>query len=95
MRIAVIYNKPELSYYSSAGEQEAVDGVLVEAAAVQNALQELGHEVVSLALALPIKEAKQKLETLKADLVFNLFEGFSGFPDSEPDIPEYLSQLQL
>jgi D-alanine-D-alanine ligase len=95
MRIAVVYNKPELSYYSSAGEQEAVDGVLVEAAAVQNALKELGHKVVCLALALPIEEAKQKLQTLKVDLVFNLFEGFSGFPDSEPDIPEYLSQLDL
>ena len=78
MRIAIVYNKPVSSYYSAAGEQEAVEGVLDEVSAVQWSLLELGHSVICVPLVLPVEAAEKKLKHLKADLVFNLFEGFPG-----------------
>jgi D-alanine-D-alanine ligase len=95
MRIAIVYNKPVPSYYSIADEQGAAAGVLTEVAAVCGALIELGHSVTCVSLDIPLKAARKKLEKLRADLVFNLFEGFCGHPDSEPDIPEILEELDM
>ncbi len=95
MRIAIIYNKPVTSYYSTAGEQEAVAGVLTEVAAVRRALIELGHSVTCVALDVPLEAARKKLSKLQTDLAFNLFEGFCGYPGTEPDIPEILSELGI
>lgn len=93
MRVAVIYNEPEVSYYTAAGEQAAVEGVVVEAAAVKQALEELGHEVTCLGLHMPSDDARQDLARLETDIVFNLFEGFAGLPGSEADIAGILTDL--
>lgn len=90
-RIAVVYNQPACSRYSSAGEEAAVTGVLEAVAAVCSALQELGYAVIRLPLALPIEEAEEQLRRLDTDLVFNLFEGFCGYPETEADIADTLS----
>lgn len=95
MRIAIIYNTPEASYYTAAGEQKAVDGVLVEAAAVEKSLRELSHRTESVGLGFPLEQVKERLGSLEADLVFNLFEGFSGMPGSEPEIPVLLDELGI
>ena len=95
MRIAVIYNEPEVSYYTAAGEQAAVQGVLIEAAAVKQALEKLGHEVTCLGLCMPVYNAGQDLRRLETDLVFNLFEGFTGLPGSEADIAAMLAELGM
>lgn len=93
MRVVVVYNEPVTSRYSDAGEQAAVVGVLEAVTAVHQSLLELGHEVELLPLALPIDQAMTKLKALKTDLVFNLFEGFPGYPETEALIPEVLDQM--
>jgi len=93
MYITVIYNKPVSSYYSGTGEEAAVKGVLTEAAAVKKALLESGYRVASIPLSLPFEKARETLGRLKTDLVFNLFEGFPGFPESEAEICQVLSDL--
>jgi hypothetical protein len=76
--VAIIYNQPAKSTYSDRNEQAAEDGVLVEVAAVEKALHSLGYLIQKIPLALPLEQALAKLEQVKADIVFNLFEGFSG-----------------
>ena len=95
MRIAIVYNEPVSSYYDAAGEQKAVTSVLSSVVAVQWSLLELGHSVVCLPLNIPLESVRRKLGRLRADLVFNLFEGFCGFPSTEPDIPAILSEIGL
>jgi D-alanine-D-alanine ligase len=95
MHVAVVYNKPVRSYYSEAGEQEAVNGVVTEVVAVRRSLRELGHSVDCVSLGLPFEAARERLARMRADLVFNLFEGFPGHPDSETEIPAALDELRI
>jgi D-alanine-D-alanine ligase len=94
-RVAIVYNEPAESRYDQRGEQAAVTGVLEAVAAVHHALLELGYGVVRVPLAPPLGQAKKRLGALKAELVFNLFEGFSGYPETEADIPDILSALKI
>lgn len=94
-RVTVVYNEPLKSCYDERGEQAAVSGVLEAAEAVHDALIELGYEVVKVPLAPPLRRARQRLGTLGADLVFNLFEGFAGHPETEAEIAEILSALKM
>ena len=68
-------------------------GVLEAVEAVCSALRKLGYVVTRVPLALPIEEAEEQLRKLDADLVFNLFEGFCGYPKTEADIADMLSAL--
>jgi D-alanine-D-alanine ligase len=92
-KIAIVFNQPEPSRYDSTGEMKAVLGVLDCVKAVDESLKELGYPVVHLPLVMPVEEAVAKLKCLNADLVFNLFEGFCGFPETEAIVPETLSQM--
>lgn len=92
MRITIIYNEPESSRHAGGEEQTAVEGVLAEVDAVEHSLAELGYNVTRLGLVLPLTEARKALGRLKTDLVFNLFEGFGGFPESEPVIASCLEE---
>jgi D-alanine-D-alanine ligase len=95
MNLAIIYNEPRASRYDATGEVKAVLGVLNAVAAVQKALLELGHGVTLVPLTLPMKQARKKLNSLNTDLVFNLFEGFTGYPETEALVPEALSKLGI
>jgi D-alanine-D-alanine ligase len=95
VHIAVIYNKPIPCRYNTRGEEAAVAGVLDALQAVSTALSELGYEVLPVPLEPPIDKARERLKELKADLVFNLFEGFCGYPETEADIPDILSSLGI
>ena len=95
MHVAVIYNEPRPSRYDTAGETKAVEGVLNAVAAVHKALLELDYNVILVPLTLPIKQARNKLKSLEADLVFNLFEGFPGYPETEALLPETLSGMGI
>lgn len=95
MRITIIYNVPAYSRHIGGREQEAVDGVLVEVDAVEKALTALGHHITRLGMVMPLTETREMLSTLNTDIVFNLFEGFGGFPESEPDIAFILEELLL
>jgi D-alanine-D-alanine ligase len=92
-RIAIVYNEPVFSHYHRRGEEAAVLGVLDAVEAVQRALLELGYDVNQVPLAPPLEQAKKQLNELEADLVFNLFEGFPGYPETEAEIPDILSEL--
>ncbi|MDD3994718.1 MAG: ATP-grasp domain-containing protein [Dehalococcoidales bacterium] len=93
--IAIIYNQPAASPYRDRNEQSAEDGVLVEVAAVEKALHFLGYLTSKIPLALPLEQAFSELSLITADIVFNLFEGFSGFPETEALIVEQLEALKL
>ena len=93
MHITVIYNKPVSSYYSGTGEDKAVSGVLTEAAAVEKALLDSGYQVTCVPLTLPFEEARDILGKLETDLIFNLFEGFPGYPETEADICQVLTDI--
>ncbi len=94
-RIAIVYNEPEPSRYDTAGEEKAVKSVLDAVAAVRRSLLELGNEVPCVPLIPPIERARKTLGSLDVDLVFNLFEGFCGEPETEALVPEYLEGIGI
>lgn len=94
-RIAIVYNRPLPSRYNSSHEEKAVLGVLPCVTAVHRALIGLGHFVNVVALAPPHEQVKDMLASLDADIVFNLFEGFPGQPQTEAIVPEIASELGL
>jgi D-alanine-D-alanine ligase len=93
--VAIVYNEPYYSRYSTLGEDKAVLGVLEAVAAVHQALLELDCSVTQVPLVPPIEAAVSKLRALDTDLVFNLFEGFSDDPETEAFVPELLSQMGI
>jgi D-alanine-D-alanine ligase len=94
-RVAIVYNQPSKSRYDERGEQAAVSGVIESMEAVDDALLKLGYGVVKVPLSPPLSRAQQRLTALEADLVFNLFEGFAGHPETEAEIAEILSALGI
>jgi len=94
-RIAIVYNEPYPSRYGGLGEEKAVLGVLDAVEAVHRALLQLDFDVIRVALVPPLARARRKLRSLHIDLVFNLFEGFCGYPETEALVPEILSQTGI
>jgi len=94
-RVAIVYNQPLKSRYDERGEEAAVSGVLEAVEAVNDALLVLGYGVVKIPLSPPLARAQQRLAALGDDLVFNLFEGFAGHPETEAEIAEILSALKV
>ena len=93
--VAIVYNQPQTSRYDGAHEEKAVLGVLEAVAAVREALLELEYGVSLLPLTPPWPEAREELEALNADIVFNLFEGFCGEPETEALVPQTLAELKI
>jgi D-alanine-D-alanine ligase len=91
--IAVVYNEPVPGHYDEQYEHNAVKGILEAMEAVYDALIELGYEAVKVSLAPPISRARQTLDALEVDLVFNLFEGFADHPETEVQLAEILTAL--
>jgi D-alanine-D-alanine ligase len=94
-RIAIVYNRPRPSRYDSTHELKAVLGVLPCVTAVHRALIELGHSVTIVPLSPPVELVRSTLHSLDVGLVFNLFEGFPGEPETEALVPEICSELGL
>ena len=94
-RVVIVYNQPDSGRYGAVGEEVAVLGVLETVDAVHEALLELGNEVQKLPIKPPIELAAKELQAINADLVFNLFEGFSYDPGTEAFVPEILSQIGI
>jgi D-alanine-D-alanine ligase len=94
-RVAIVYNKPYHSRYEAVGEGKAVLGVLEAVEAVHQALLELDFDVTLFPLVLPLERAERELRSLNKDLVFNLFEGFCGYPETEAVPPEILSEMGI
>ncbi len=92
-RAAIIFNAPEKDRYTALGEQKAVKGVLVEVKAVHDALEKLGYTVEKVSLLSPLEKAREIIAQLKTDVVFNLFEGFAGRPETEATVAGILAQV--
>jgi D-alanine-D-alanine ligase len=92
-RIAIVYNQPVPCSYEGIGEDKAVISVLEGVVAAHRALDELGYQVTIVPLLPPVEHAKDILESLDADLVFNLFEGFDTRPKTEATIAGIMSEL--
>ena len=95
LKIAIIYNEPVHDRYSDLGEQKAIIGVLDEVNAVDGALKELGYNVKRFGLSPPIESVRQTFVSLDADVVFNLFEGFAGKPETEAEVAGVLEGTHL
>jgi D-alanine-D-alanine ligase len=72
MRIAVVYNA--VADESSPDESD----VLIQAHAVKQALNQLGHRVVLLACSLNLAAVQKRLVKTQPDIVFNLVESLDG-----------------
>jgi D-alanine-D-alanine ligase len=92
MRVAIIYNEPQWSLHEAVGEEKAVLDVLEAVHAVHRSLLELDFDVTIVPLVPPLEQAESELRNLNTDLVFNLFEGFCDSPETEPIVPEILSE---
>ena len=95
MRIAIVYNEPQQSRYDAVGEEKAVLNVLEAVDAVHRSLLELDFDITVVPLVLPLEQAERELRNLNTDLVFNLFEGFCDYPETEAAIPEILSKMGI
>ncbi|MBI4284994.1 MAG: ATP-grasp domain-containing protein [Chloroflexi bacterium] len=94
-RVTIVYNEPVPSRYDARHEEQAVRGVLDSVTAVHCSLLELGHEVTLMPLMPPPKSIGEKLRSLPADVIFNLFEGFPGAPETEALVPETADALSI
>jgi hypothetical protein len=94
-KVAIVYNQPERSRYADMGEGAAIAGVLEEVDAVEKALVELGYDCFRVPLSPPLKHAAEIISTIKADFIFNLFEGFDGQPGTEATIAEMFALYRV
>lgn len=94
-KVTITYNEPTPSRYHALGEEKAVLGVLEEVEGVFQALTGLGYPVSKLPLSPPLGFVREKLEQLRTDVVFNLFEGFDGRPETEAAVAYMLAELGL
>lgn len=92
MKVAIIYNDPFTGPQDYCGEEDAITGVLEEVVAVKKAMLELGHAVEKVPLRPPLESVPAALDGIRADVVFNLFEGFEDFPHSEPVVARMMEE---
>ncbi|MEL7561714.1 hypothetical protein [Dehalogenimonas sp. 4OHTPN] len=90
LRVALIFNAPVPSLYDARGESKAETGVMDAVAAIAQALTSLEHDWSKYPLPPPVKRAEQILASIQADVIFNLFEGFAGMPETEAAVAAYL-----
>ena len=93
--IAIVYNEPVYSRYNVRNEEVAVQSILQAVEAVHHSLLELGYDVLRVPLVPPLEQVQKALNELEVDLVFNLFEGFCGYPETEAVVPDILSALGI
>jgi D-alanine-D-alanine ligase len=95
LKVALIYNQPDSDRYTAMGESKAELGVLDEVTAVQQSLNELNYDSVLVPLSPPLDRVKARLESLNVRVVFNLFEGFEGSPETESKVAAMLADLKI
>jgi D-alanine-D-alanine ligase len=94
-KIAIIYNAPKPELYGTDLEKKASLTILECVDAVYHALTDLGYPADRIPLLPPMESTKEILRGLKVDLVFNLFEGFDGSPETEAAITDYVAEIGL
>jgi D-alanine-D-alanine ligase len=94
-RIVIVYNDPTLSYCRGKVEEKSVLDIINSVKAVHESLLELGYEVTLFPLVPPFAEARERLEALNAEIVFNLFEGFCDHPEAEAMVAAAFGELGI
>jgi D-alanine-D-alanine ligase len=95
-KIVVIYNQPDYSRCSTDEEAKAEVSIVDTVRAVYRALAEAEYPVTKISLQPPLDKARDKLKSLQSDqVVFNLFEGFDGHPETEAEIVNALAELGI
>lgn len=98
LNVAVVYNQPEADRYQAMGENRAELGVLDEVKAVRHSLDELGCFSLLVPLRPPLEQVLpvlKHLKNLRAEIIFNLFEGFDGRPETESAVAGMLAELKI
>lgn len=91
MRVGLIYNQPVPSLYDKAGESAAEVSIWGTVFAVEQALLQRGCRVATYPLVPPFGNAVNTVNKLEADVIFNLFEGFSMQQNSESEMASALA----
>ncbi len=94
-KITIIHNVPDLNTCKSEVEKKAALRIFSDVSAVRRALQKIGFNVSCLPLKPPLQATIRCLEYIKADLIFNLFEGFDSQPETEAIIADFLPNLGI
>lgn len=93
--ITIIYNTPDLSHCHTQVEKNAALRIFSDTRAVHQALEKIGYQVTCLPLSPPLQPALSQLKSIKADIIFNLFEGFDSQPETEAIVADFLSRLDI
>ena len=94
-KVTIVFNKPSYEKYNVIGEARAITSVMDEVRAVHRALAELGYPVTKLPLSPPLEQVWETIRPSGAELVFNLFEGFEGLPETEAIVANILAELGI
>ena len=95
LKVVVIYNQPPEKSYANAVEEKSVQAIMESAKAVHNALVDLDYSVEMIPLVPPLGLVAERLSMVQTDVVFNLFEGFEDWPESESAVADIMSELGL
>ena len=93
LKVAIIYNDPFTDEPNRAGEEEAIVGVLEEVFAVRDALKELKYDWEQVVLHKPLEDVHKIISSIRADVIFNLFEGYDDSPQSEPLVAHMMEEM--
>jgi len=89
MRVLILHNA--VSAQATLDEQD----VLVQVAAVERSLDELGHDPASLPCTLNLEMLRSEILDAKPDVVFNLVEALAGSDRLMPLVPMLLDVLRI
>lgn len=95
LKVAIIYNDPFNSENGRTGEEDAIIGVLEEVYAVRDACRELHYEWEQVVLRRPLEDVHRTLSKIKADVIFNIFEGFEDDPGTEAEVARMMEDMGL
>ncbi len=93
--ITIIYNTPDLNRCHTQVEKNAALRIFSDTRAVCQTLEKIGYQATCLPLRPPLQSALRRLRSIKADIIFNLFEGFDSQPETEAIVADFLSCLGI
>ncbi|MBM3148796.1 MAG: hypothetical protein FJZ88_02045, partial [Chloroflexi bacterium] len=94
-RVAITYNQPIQPSYATSVEEKSAQAIVESAEAVRRALLELSYPVEMVPLLPPLEQVPDRLNNLQVDVVFNLFEGFEDWPETEAAVADIMTELDL
>jgi D-alanine-D-alanine ligase len=94
--ITIVFNEPFPEGIPADWEEAKAElGVLECVNHVHAALLDCGYIVHRVGLVPPLESVRDQLAKVPTKLVFNLFEGFYDFPESEADVADILFEMDF